>query len=58
MITSEKIDEIIYNLYKLTTEDLIEKIKKLEIEIAKKNINDRNLLEDKLDTLLSILNQY
>ena len=58
MTTSEKIDEIIYNPYKLTKEELREKIEELELEIDKKNSDNKNLLEDKLDTLLSILNQY
>jgi hypothetical protein len=58
MKTSEEIDEIIDNPYKFTKKELRENIEELKIKIANKNINDRNLLEYKLDTLLSILNQY
>jgi hypothetical protein len=58
MKISEEIDEIIDNPYKFTKEGLREKIEELKIEIAKKKSNYRDLLEDKLDTLLSILNQY
>lgn len=58
MNTSEKIDDIINNPYKPTKEKLREKIEELELEIDKKNSDNKNLLEDKLDTSLSILNQY
>ena len=56
--TLEGINEIINNPYKFTQEELRQKIIKIQNEIANKNQNQRNLLEDELDTLLSILGQY
>ena len=56
--TLEDIDTIINNPYKLTKEELRQKIVEIQNEIAKRDINERDLLEDKLDTLLSILGQY
>ncbi len=56
--TLEGINEIINNPYKKSKEELRQKIVNIQNEIADKSINERNLLEDKLDTLLSILGQY
>jgi hypothetical protein len=56
--TLEDINKIINTPYELTKEELRQKIIKIQNEIADKSINKRNLLEDKLDTLLSILGQY
>ena len=58
MKIAEEIDQIIDNPYKFTKKELREKIEELKIKIAKKKSDYRNLLEDKLDTLLIILNQY
>jgi formate-dependent nitrite reductase cytochrome c552 subunit len=56
--TLEGINEIINNPYKKDKEELRQKIVNIQNEIADKSINERNLLEDKLDTLLTILGQY
>lgn len=56
--TLEDISKIINTPYELTKEELRQKIIKIQNEIAKRDINERDLLEDKLDTLLSILGQY
>jgi hypothetical protein len=56
--TLEGINEIINNPYKKSKEELRQEIVKVQNEIAKRDINERDLLEDKLDTLLSILGQY
>ena len=58
MTTSKKFDEIIDNLYKLTKEELIQKIVEIQNEIAMQKQSQRDLLEYELDTLLSILGQY
>ena len=56
--TLEGINEIINNPYKKDKGELRQKIVNIQNEIADKSINERNLLEDELDTLLSILGQY
>ena len=58
MTTSKKFDEIIDNLYKLTKEELIQKIVEIQNEIAMQKQSQRDLLEYELDNLLSILGQY
>jgi hypothetical protein len=56
--TLEGINKIINNPYKKAKGELRQKIVNIQNEIADKSINIRDLLEDKLDTLLSILGQY
>lgn len=56
--TLKAINKIINNPYKKSKKELRQEIVKIQNEIAAKSINKRDLLEDKLDTLLSILGQY